>query len=283
MDLFNLGFLQVQLIDILDVVAVTIVFYQLYKILRGTRATQMFAGLLVLMGAGALSQLLGMSGMMWIIQSIGAVWVIAFVILFQPELRRMLMGLGQLRIIRSIFRTGGEKLASEISFAAAELSRRRFGGLIVIQRTTGIRGVIENGIRIQADVSWQLLVSVFFPRTPLHDGAVIISGDTIEAAHCILPLNEQYKSDKPLGTRHRAALGITQEVDAIAVVVSEETGAISVTENGDFVGRDMTEEDLKSTLLQLLYPKLDTGGDKGKDLKEPLANPQPSTGSGVID
>ena len=254
MELFRIGFLSVSLIDLLDVLAVTVVFYQVYRILRGTRATQMFAGLLVILIAGSLVQLVGMSGMTWLIQSIGAVWVIAFVILFQPELRRMLIRVGQLGVLRTIFRASGEKVVSEITKAAMEISRHRFGCLMVFQRSTGLRGVIETGVSLQAEVSADMLVSIFFPRNPLHDGAVIISGDTIVAARCILPLTTSSNLDPSLGTRHRAAIGITEEVDAVTLVVSEETGTVSMACNGRFTAWDIGEKELKTELTRLLYP-----------------------------
>ncbi len=271
MELFHIGFLPVGVIDILDIFAVTLVFYQIYRIMRGTRATQMFAGLLLLMIAGTVAQLIGMSGMTWLIQSVGAVWVIAFVILFQPELRRMLIQLGQIGFLRTFFRTAGQRAVSEVVRASLELSKRRFGGLIVFQRKTGIRGIVETGIAIQSEISWELLVTLFQPRTPLHDGAVIVIGDTIVAAKCILPLTIQPQTDKTLGTRHRAALGITEEVDAVAVVVSEESGAISISVSGEFIGRDLDERTLTTELTRLLYPSARLGKLPSK--REPLTTP----------
>ncbi|MDP8237847.1 MAG: diadenylate cyclase CdaA [Candidatus Hatepunaea meridiana] len=255
MELFKIGFLSFGFLDILDIFLVTVLFYQVYRLMRGTRATQMFAGLLVILVAGSLAQLVGMSGLSWLIQSIGAVWVVAFVILFQPELRRALIRVGELGWMQTFFKVGSEKVVSEVSKAAMKLSRRRFGGLIVFQRSTGIRGVIETGVTIQAEVSWDLLVSIFFPRTPLHDGAVIISEGTIVAARCILPLSISAYIEPTLGTRHRAAIGITEELDALAIVISEETGNVSLVEDGKFIGIELDEEKLKSELTRLLYPR----------------------------
>jgi diadenylate cyclase len=277
MILFTLGFIPFGIIDLLDIFAVTVVFYQIYKILRGTRATQLFAGLLVLILAGSFAQLIGMSGMTWIIQSIGAVSVIAFVILFQPELRRMLIQVGQLGVLRPLFRASEERILSIASRVAFDLSRQRFGGLIVFQRTTGLRGVIETGIPLQAEVSLELLVSLFFPRSPLHDGATIISGETVVAAKCILPLSTNPNLESSLGTRHRAALGITEEVDAIAVVVSEETGTISVAEDGVFTKRNLNELELKEELTRLLFPRSVTD----KSVSRPIDIESSSTDSVV--
>jgi len=266
MKFFSIGFLSFGILDLLDIIAVTFVFYQIYRIMRGTRATQMFAGLLVLLVAGSLAQLIGLSGMTWLIRSIGAFWVIAFVILFQPELRRVLIRVGQLGVLRTLFRSGGERVIYEVSRAALELSRRRFGGLIIFQRVTGIRGVIETGIQVQAEVSWELLLSIFSPRTPLHDGAVIISGDTIVAARCILPITPNPELESTFGTRHQAALGITEEVDAVAVVISEETGSVSVAEHGQFTRQDLDEKTLKTELTRMLYP---SGRERGETIRQP--------------
>ncbi len=266
MELFRIGFLPVNIIDILDILAVTVVFYQVYRIVRGTRATQMFAGMLVLLTGGSLAGLIGMSGMTWLIQSVGAVWVIAFVILFQPELRRMLVRIGQMGILRNLFQAGGERVVSAVSDAAFELSKRRFGGLIVLQRSTGMRGIFETGVELQAEVSVDLLVSIFYPRSPLHDGALIISGETIVAARCILPLSTRNVDDKTLGTRHLAALGITEEVDAVAVVVSEESGSVSVACNGEFTERNLDRESLEAELNRLMYPKPRTRSVKAADV-----------------
>ena len=254
MELLRFSFIPFTIIDLLDILIVTIVFYQIYRIIRGTRATHMFAGLLLLLGAGSISQLIGMNGMTWLIQSVGAVWVIAFVILFQPELRRMLIRVGQMGVLRTLFRAGSDRVVTEVARAAMELSRHRFGALIVIQRSTGLRGIIETGISLQAEVSADLLISTFFPRSPLHDGAVIISGDTVVAARCILPLTTVDFGDYNLGTRHLAAIGITEEVDAVTVVVSEETGTVSIVSNGDFIGRDLDKKTLIEELNRLIFP-----------------------------
>jgi diadenylate cyclase len=239
----------------LDILAVYIVFYQLYLIMKGTRASQMFAGLILIFIASFIVQLFGMQGMTWLIQSVTTVWVIAFVIIFQPELRRLLVQLGQTRLVRAIVKERGTSTIDEVVNAAVTLSEKRYGGLIVIQGETGIRGILETGVPIRADVSADLIVSIFFPRTPLHDGAVIIRGDAIQAAKCILPLTENPNVDPSLGTRHRAALGVTEESDATVVVVSEETGKISMAKDGRYLGRDYDAERLKTQLEKVLFEK----------------------------
>ena len=251
MELFRIGFIPVTLIDVLDVLVVTFIFWKLYQIMRGTRASQMFAGLLVLFVFAILSRVLNMSGTSWLVQSVVTVWVVAFVILFQPELRRFLMQLGQNRLVRVLFKTEGARTLDAVARAAAQLSNLRIGGLIVIQRDSNIQSIAESGVRIQGEVTSELLLSIFHPRTPLHDGAVIITGTTLEAARCLLPLSENPNLDSGLGTRHRAALGVTEEYDCVTVVVSEETGMISLTHEGKFVARNLGESELRDALNRL--------------------------------
>ena len=251
MELFRIGFIPVTLIDVLDVLVVTFIFWKLYQIMRGTRASQMFAGLLVLFVFAILSQVLNMSGTSWLVQSVVTVWVVAFVILFQPELRRFLMQLGQNRLVRVFFKTEGARTLDAVARAAAQLSNRRIGGLIVIQRDSNIHSIAESGVRIQGEVTAELLLSIFHPRTPLHDGAVLITGTTLEAARCLLPLSENPDLDSELGTRHRAALGVTEEYDCVTVVVSEETGMISLAHEGKFASRNLGEPELRDALNHL--------------------------------
>jgi len=251
MELFRIAFIPVTLIDVLDVLVVTFVFWKLYQIMRGTRATQMFAGLLILFLFAISAYALNMTGTSWLVQSVATVWVIAFVILFQPELRRFLMQLGQNRLVRVLFKAEGARTLDAVARASAELSNRHTGGLIVIQRNVSVRSITESGIRVQGEVSPELLLSIFQPRTPLHDGAVVITGTTLEAARCLLPLTENPHLDSELGTRHRAALGVTEELDCVAVVISEETGKISLAHDGKFVARNMTEPALREALYRL--------------------------------
>ncbi len=251
MELFHIGFLSFTLIDLLDILLVTFVFYKMYDILRGTRASQMFAGLILLLVISVIVGLFGLKGMSWLVDSIAKVWVIAFVILFQPELRRLLIQLGQGRLVRRIFRMKTTRVIDEICRAATDLSQKRYGALIVLQRDMGMRAILETGVKVQAVATAELLVSIFFPRTPLHDGAVVINGNIVEAARCILPLTTMTNIDPSLGTRHRAALGITEESDAAVVVVSEETGQISLAYKAAFLDRGMTEDQLRERLQQI--------------------------------
>lgn len=232
-ELFHIGFIKVTLFDILDLLILTFVFYQLYKLIRGTRGAQMMAGLVIILLTSFIVRLFDMSGMVWIFDNLRTVWLIAFVILFQPELRRMLIILGQSRLVRFFVKVSEHRTIDEVARASVELSRRGNGGIIVLVRDTGIRAIIETGIRLQAEVSAPLILSIFNPKSPLHDGAIVIQNDVIEAAKCILPLSESARAEL-FGTRHRAALGLSEESDAIVVIISEETRRISVAMGGEF-------------------------------------------------
>ncbi|HEX7343298.1 MAG TPA: diadenylate cyclase CdaA [bacterium] len=253
MELFRIGFLRFTVIDLLDIFALYYIFYQIYRIVRGTRASQMFAGLVLIFIAAFIVQVLGMQGMTWLIQSVTTVWVIAFVIIFQPELRRVLMQLGQTKLVRALVRSRSSSTLDEVVKATMILSQKRYGGLIVLQGATGIRGIVETGVPIRADASAELIVSIFFPRTPLHDGAIVIKGDLIEAAKCMLPLSDNPNIPPSMGTRHRAALGISEESDAAVIAVSEESGRISLAHEGKFLARDYDEQRLKDALKELLF------------------------------
>jgi len=218
--------------DALDIAIVGVLFYQVYRLMKGTRAVPMFLGLLLILFVYVVVQLMELALISLIFKEFATVWAIAIVILFQPELRRFLIHMGNNPILARLFPLKPFVLVEEISRAAGELSRRQYGGLFVITRETGLRGVIETGVRLQAEVSRELLVTLFFPRTPLHDGAAVISGSLLQAAKCILPLSTNPEIDGSLGTRHRAALGISEESDAVVVVVSEETGSIRLALEG---------------------------------------------------
>ncbi|MBC8180876.1 TIGR00159 family protein [candidate division KSB1 bacterium] len=234
MDLFKIGFLTVTIIDVLDIVAISYILYKLYFFIRGSRAAQMFIGLVLILVASVFVQLMGMSGLNWIFENMRTVWLVAFVILFQPELRRILIYIGQVPLIRKILKVSlSRRLTEEVLKAALELSKRGLGGLIVIVQNTGLKSILETGQIIQAEISIPLLISIFNPRSPLHDGAVIIQNEMIEAAKCILPLSQNPNLDPKFGTRHRAALGLSEETDAVIVIVSEETGKISLTFEGE--------------------------------------------------
>ena len=226
MTLFKLGFLTVTLIDLIDIILVTWVFYKVYQYFKDTRAGQMLIGLVILLISSFIFNSFGLSAMSWLVNQFQTVWVVAFVILFQPEIRRLLIYIGQTRFFQRIFRMGTSRSLEAIVDASLQLSEKKWGALIVIQRETGLRSYKEAGIQLIAEVSAPLLMSVFNPESPMHDGAVIMQNTLLEAAGCILPLTESQMILPEMGTRHRAALGITEESDAIVVVISEERGTI---------------------------------------------------------
>lgn len=250
--LFHILFIRVTLIDVLDVLVLTFVLYKLYFFLRGSRAAQMSVGLLVILFVSLLAQLFNMVALSWLFQNLRTVWLIAFVIIFQPELRRMLTHLGQSRLIRFFIKVTQSRVMDEIIKAVATLAKQSYGGLIVLTRNTGIKNVIETGVTLQAEVTSQLLISIFHPRSPLHDGAVVIQDEVIEAAKCILPLSQDEKLDPDLGTRHRAGLGISEETDALVIIVSEERGHISVATNGHLL-RDISIDALRRMLQEAMH------------------------------
>jgi diadenylate cyclase len=251
--LFKIGFLSVSVIDVLDIALVAYIFYKLYEFLKGSIAARMMIGLLFIILISIVAEILNMSGSTWIFANLKTVWVIAFVIIFQPEFRRLLLYLGQIPILRQIVKVSSEKIVDEVVGAVAELSRKNFGALIVFIRDTGIRSVVETGIDLQAQLSKALILSIFNPRSPLHDGAVVIQSDVLMAAKCQLPLTENPKLDPSLGMRHRAALGLSEQSDALILVVSEESGTISLAENG-ILTRGLTEEGLKQRLMEAFSP-----------------------------
>ena len=253
MVLFQIGFLTITLIDVIDLLLVSWLFYKIYFYFKGTRAGQMLAGLIILMVGSFLFNAFGLSASSWLINQFQTVWVVAFVILFQPELRRLLIYVGQTRFFQRIFRVGTSRTIISIVDAASQLQERHWGGLIVIQRETGLRSYKEQGTQLKAEVTAPLLVSIFNPTSPLHDGAVIIQNDIIDAAACILPLTESTMIDPEMGTRHRAALGISEETDAIVVLVSEEKARISVVEDGRFAHISMDDIALRKYLNDRMF------------------------------
>jgi len=253
MVLFQIGFLTITLIDLIDLLLVSWLFFKVYIYFKGTRAGQMLAGLIFLMLSSFLFNAFGLSASSWLVNQFQTVWVVAFVILFQPELRRLLIYVGQTRFFQRIFRVGTSRTILSIVEASIQLQERHWGGLIVIQRETGLRSYKEQGTQLKAEVRAPLLVSIFNPTSPLHDGAVIIQNDIIDAAACILPLTESNMIDPEMGTRHRAALGISEETDAIVVLISEEKARISVVEDGRIVHINVDEIGLRKYLNDRMF------------------------------
>jgi diadenylate cyclase len=228
MSLFHLNLA----IDVLDILIVAFLFYRLFLLIRGTRAAQMFIGLFLLIIVSFIARWLNMNALNWILSSLKTVWVIAFVILFQPELRRALSLLGQNRIIGYFIKVEESGTVSEIVKACHQLTQSGIGAIIAIEQDVGLRNYIETGTPIDGRVTAELLVTIFTPPSPLHDGAVIIEKNRLIAAGCILPLSQNPRLAKSLGTRHRAGLGLSEESDAVVIIVSEETRTISLAFGG---------------------------------------------------
>lgn len=221
--------------DALDILLVSVVVYRIFVMFKGTRAVQMLVGLGALMVASLVARRLDLYSTQWILDNFWSFWVIALVVLFQPELRRALARIGQGGVVQTLFGASGEQRAHvvrEVVSVAESLAARRIGALIVLERATGLRQYAELGVPLDALVSADLLGSIFLPYSPLHDGAVFIHRDRLVAAGCFLPLSRNVQIGRAMGTRHRAALGISEETDAVAIVVSEETGRISLAVEG---------------------------------------------------
>lgn len=242
--------------DIIDILLVSYVIYKLLMIVKGTRAIQLLKGIMIIIIAWLISTYFELKTFQWLMSQAFTYGVLAIIIIFQPELRRALekLGSGKILMRHSNLDEGVlNKIADEIVKSVLYLSKRRIGALIVIEREIGLTDYIESGTIINADMNSQLLINIFTPNAPLHDGAVIIRRDKILAAACYLPLTENAYVSKELGTRHRAALGMSDVSDALTVISSEETGIISITKNGNII-RGFNEEKLKNIILSELSP-----------------------------
>lgn len=221
--------------DVLDILIVAFLFYKLLGFIRETRAEQLAKGLLVLVLVALAASWLHLYTLQWILSNLVNVGLIAIVIIFQPELRRLLENLGRNKLISNfsgIDLEEAEEITIEIREALLSMSKSRTGALIVFERETTLTDIIETGTLIQAGISREMIGNIFYEGAPLHDGALIVRGDKLWAAGCVLPLTEDKKLSKELGTRHRAGIGITENSDALVFIVSEETGIISKAENG---------------------------------------------------
>jgi diadenylate cyclase len=244
----------IRVVDLLEIGLVAYILYKLYQLMRGTIAVQIFVGILALYLIQLMVTAADMTILRALFGSISEVFVLAVIILFQPEIRRLLLLLGQNPLIRRFMQSPAQQeRIDEIVGAVRDLSRRRIGALIVFERSTGLRSYIETGAQLHAQVSRDLLVTIFYAQNPLHDGAVIIRDARIEAARCILPISTNMKLDSNLGLRHRAAVGLTEVSDAFVLVVSEETGQISTASDGD-LRRDVSIDGLHEYILEALAP-----------------------------
>jgi diadenylate cyclase len=251
-DLFEIGFLSVNWIDIIDMVLISVLFFALYTTLRNTLALQVLFILGILLVLSFITDALGMNTTNWILRRIGDVGLIAFVVLFQPELRRIILLLTQTRIFRMFVRSNSSEVIQPVMEAVAELTQKHVGALIVFSKADHIKVTVDTGVEINAAVSSELLVSIFNPRSPLHDGAVVLDGQRLVAARCVLPLsNTQKLGARSLGTRHRAGLGLSEQADALVLIVSEERGSVSLAYSGE-IELDIPLNILSQTLQQRL-------------------------------
>lgn len=239
------------MIDLIDVLIVSFIIYRLLALMKGTRAAQMVTGLVLIFSVAFVSFWFQLEGLSWLFSNLATVGIIVLVIVFQPELRSMLAQMGHSRLFQYFIRVEERKSLKEIARAAVRLSELRYGGLMVIEKGIGLKNYIETGKKLNAELSAEMVTTLFTPYTPLHDGAAIIVGEIISAAACTLPMTQNPRYRKLYGMRHKAAIGITEISDAIAVIVSEETGSISIAYKG-FLERDINRDDVKSRLADYL-------------------------------
>jgi diadenylate cyclase len=238
-------------LDVLDIIIVAFLIYQLLQFIRGTHAVQMALGALVLVLLYWLSQLVHLETVNWLLRTFMPYLVFGIIVVFQTEIRKVLAELGKTPLPGVFGSPRTEEVIDEVVLAATTLATHRTGAIVVIERDMGLRSYIETGIALDAYVTYDLLISIFNPGTPLHDGAVIVQGNRIAAAACFLPLTVNPQLSRELGSRHRAAIGVTEDTDALAVVVSEETGIISLVAGGK-IRRELDAGSLKSALLDAL-------------------------------
>ncbi len=245
------GFLTVRAIDIIDIIVVGSLLYEFFRFIRGTKATPILVGLIIFFVISFIARWLDFKALAWIMNSILAVWVVAFVIVFQPEIRNALARIGRSRPIKFFLKVEETPVIEEIIDAVKKMSDEKIGALILIQKKIGLKDIIDTGIRIDAQVNSTLLRTIFFPDAPLHDGACVIQGNTIVAASCVLPISENPGLSGRYGLRHRAALGISEQSDAVCVVISEETGKISFAYKNKLVTK-VDVETLRGTLETII-------------------------------
>ncbi|HSC28970.1 MAG TPA: diadenylate cyclase CdaA [Vicinamibacterales bacterium] len=238
--------------DLLDIAIVSILIYEFLKLIRGTRAVQMAVGTMLVMGLFYVSRLAPLQTLNWLIRNLLVYVAFAAIVIFQSDIRRALAHLGQAPFFRYFSRQdAADETIEEIVVAAAMLSSQRTGAIIAVEQEIGLRNYIESGIPLDAELTYDLLVTIFQVKSPLHDGAVIIQEDRVAAAGCFLPLTVNPRVGRELGTRHRAAIGLTEESDAVAVVVSEETGQVALAQDGR-IERGLTSDALRERLRTVL-------------------------------
>lgn len=247
--------MNITIFDIIDISIVAYLFFKIYLLIKETRAEQLIKGIVILLLSTKISELMQFQVIHWILEKTMTVGIMALLIVFQPELRRALEQLGRTKLILKPNQEAGRQsidyIISEVKAASAVMSKNKIGALIVFERETGLNEIVRTGTLLDARVSRQLLINIFEPNTPLHDGAVIVRNEKIMAAGCFLPLTENDNLNQEIGTRHRAALGMSEKSDSITMVISEETGQISIAENGKLY-RDLSEESLDIYLKRSL-------------------------------
>jgi diadenylate cyclase len=242
--------LEFDFILFLDVAVTALVVYSFFAFIKGTRAIQLLKGILVLFSISLISRYFGFQIFNFLLERIQTAVLIAIPVIFQPELRRALEQIGRGKMLKDLSSTKKFKAnIDELVKTIMKLSKEETGALVVLKRKTGLDEIVDTGIEIDAKLSSELLATIFFPKSPLHDGAVILDHGKIEAANCLLPLTQRKLSDYRLGTRHRAAIGITEESDAVAIIVSEETGRISIVDDGK-MEHSLDEFRLKEKLFE---------------------------------
>ncbi len=249
--------------NIVDILLVWFVLYKLITIIKGTKAVQLLKGIFVIIIVQFLTDVFGLNTLGWMMEQVLTFGFLAVIIIFQPELRRALEQLGRGRLFA---RSGTQeeeerkRLVQAMRKSVSYMAKRRIGALISIEKETGLSEYIETGTPLDATITSELLINIFIPNTPLHDGAVIVQKNRIAAAGCYLPLSESPFIAKDLGTRHRAALGLSEDTDALTIVVSEETGAISLTYGGD-IFRNLTLDEFEERLIELWFGSITLTGD----------------------
>lgn len=256
----NIGNVTVTFSDVLDILIVTFILYRFFLIIKGTLAVQMFSGIFFLLLASYIAQDLTLYTIRWLVQGFFDFWLFAVIIIFQPEIRRTLAEVGQRGLFkRKMLRD--EMMLEEIMKATAAMAESHTGAIIVLENNTGLRTYREKGSQLNADITSELLRAIFYPENPLHDGAVIIFEGKIAAAACFLPLSKNPQLGRAAGSRHRASIGITEESDALVIVVSEETGKISLAIDGKLQA-DLNVESLRRILEKKYLQK--TNGERKK-------------------
>jgi diadenylate cyclase len=245
--------------DLLDIAVVSFLIYEFLKLIRGTRAVQMAVGSLLIVGLFYISQLAPLQTLNWLIRNMLVYVAFAAIVIFQSDIRRALAHFGQAPFFRYFAKLeSADETIEELVVASTMLSAQRIGAIVVVEREIGLRNYIESGIPLDATLTYDLLVTIFQRHSPLHDGAVIVQENRVAAAACFLPLTVNPRLSRDLGTRHRAAIGLTEESDALAIVISEETGQISLALDGR-IERDLTADDLRERIRSLIVLRRSSG------------------------